>query len=58
MSKVKLKDYDGDLDRENFELIAKIVWLLESQALWDYDDTYTFPDGETWGRFDPEGANK
>ncbi len=50
----KLIDYDGDLDQENFDLIAKVIYLIESQGLWSEEDTFTFPDGETWGRFDPE----
>lgn len=48
----KLKDYNGDLDQENFELIAKVVFLLTAHDLWAEDETYTFPDGECWGRLE------
>lgn len=44
----KLKDYKGDLDMENFDLIAKVIYLLSYNELWSEDGTFTFPDGETW----------
>jgi hypothetical protein len=47
-----LRDYDGDLDRENFELIAKVVYLITVHAGWSEDGTFTFPDGETWGKLE------
>jgi len=55
--KVSLIHYDGDVERENFHLIAKVIYLIDSNKLWSEDDTFTFPDGETWGRFDPEGRS-
>jgi len=43
-----LKQYDGDLDMENFDLIAKVKELLNTHQLWGPDGTYTFKDGERW----------
>lgn len=48
---------DQALEQENFDLIAKVVWLIESGPGWSEDGTFTFPDGETWARFDPEGGS-
>jgi hypothetical protein len=48
---VTLKDYDPDgkdIERENFDLIAKVIWLIETGPGWSEDNTFTFPDGETW----------
>lgn len=53
---VKLKDYDGDLDQENFDLLAKVIELLNDHNLWGEDHTYTFKDGERWAEFKPEEA--
>jgi len=49
-----LKDYNGDLDMENFDLIAKVIELLGEHNLWGPDGTYTFKDGERWARVDVE----
>ncbi len=45
------------LDAENFDLIAKITWLIRTYPGWSEDGTFTFPDGETWAKFDPEGKD-
>lgn len=52
----KLKDYAGDLTVENFDLIAKVVFLLTYYNLWSDEGTYTFPDGETWGKMEAESS--
>ena len=43
-----------ELEMETFDLIAKITSVLKKHDLWGDDDTYTFPDGDRWARFDPE----
>jgi len=43
-----------DLDLENFDLIAKVIELIEVIG-WSDDDTYTFADGDRWYKFDPNG---
>lgn len=43
-----------ELEQETFELIAKVIELINIVG-WDDDDSYTFSDGETWHKFDPEG---
>ena len=48
------KDYIKELEMETFDLIAKVVSVLHTHGLWDEDDTYTFPDGDRWARFDPD----
>ena len=55
MTTTKLIKYDGDLDRENFDLIAKVIEILTEHDLWGEDHTYTFKDGERWAKFQPLG---
>lgn len=46
-----LRDYNSDgkdIAIENFDLIAKVIWLINIYPGWDEDGTFTFPDGETW----------
>ena len=45
-------------EAENYDLIAKIVWMINTYPGWGDDDTFTFPDGERWAKFDPEGEPK
>ena len=47
-------DYIEELEQECFDLVAKIICLLNEQNLWNDDATYTFSDGDRWARFDPE----
>lgn len=47
------KDYIKELEMETFDLIAKITTVLTLHGLWNDDDTYTFPDGDRWARFEP-----
>ena len=57
MSKAKLNKYTADdLEKENYDLIAKVVELINVIG-WEPDDTYTFKDGERWARFDPTGED-
>jgi hypothetical protein len=45
----KLKHYTkAELERENFDLVAKVTELLDDHDLWSDDGTYTFKDGERW----------
>jgi hypothetical protein len=55
-----LVDHIEELDRDAFDLIAKVVELInklswdENDKLgWDKDDKYTFMDGDVWRKFDP-----
>ena len=48
------KQYIKELEMENFDLIAKITSLLKEHDLWGPGDTYTFPDGDRWRRFEPQ----
>jgi hypothetical protein len=50
----KLKDYGEHLDVENFDLIAKVIELLDTHDLWEPNGTYSFKDGERWAQFKPE----
>ncbi len=51
----KLKRFD-DIEQENFDLVAKVVELIEIIG-WNDDDTYTFRDGDRWAKFDPKGES-
>jgi hypothetical protein len=53
VSKAKLIKHDT-IERENFDLVAKVVELINVIG-WNDDDTYTFEDGERWAKFNPEG---
>lgn len=46
-----LWEYEN-LDMENFDLIAKVIWLINEYPGWSEDGTFTFPDGETWARLE------
>jgi hypothetical protein len=56
MTKRKPNVFDT-VDKENFDLVAKVTWLIDEFPGWSEDDTFTFPDGDTWHRFDPEGES-
>lgn len=43
------------LEHENFDLVAKVIYLIKEFPGWGPDDTFTFPDGDTWHKFEPEG---
>ncbi len=45
---------DMSLDEENFDLIAKVIYLINIGPGWSEDGTFTFPDGETWGRVESD----
>ncbi len=48
------KELIDELNKELFDLTAKVIHLIRYYPGWDKDDSYTFPDGDTWHRFDPE----
>lgn len=53
----RLKDYTAkELDMENFDLIAKVIYLISINDLWSEDGTFTFPDGETWAELETYDA--
>lgn len=54
MSKEK-DSYIKELEMETFDLIAKCIELINVVG-WDDDDCYTFEDGETWEKFDPDNG--
>lgn len=41
-----------DQDREHFDLIAKVVELINVIG-WDDSEGYCFSDGDRWHKFDP-----
>jgi len=51
ISKDKIIDV---LERECFDLVAKCISLINLIS-WDEDHTFTFPDGDKWTEFNPEG---
>jgi len=53
MSKAQLLKYIDTIEKENFDLVAKVIELINRIA-WDDDGTYTFNDGDRWSRFEPE----
>jgi hypothetical protein len=52
------KQIIDSLERENFDLVAKVIYLINERPGWSEDDTFTFPDGDTWHKFEPEGDKK
>ena len=44
------------VDEECFDLVAKVTWLIEQYPGWSEDDTFTFPDGDTWTKFEVDPA--
>jgi hypothetical protein len=49
--------YTRELQKETFELIAKIIELINIIG-WDEHEGYTFKDGERWYKFQPEEDNE
>jgi len=48
------KEYIKELEMELFDLTAKVIHLIVTGPGWSEDDeSYTFPNGDTWHRFDP-----
>lgn len=47
------KDLIAELERENFDLVAKCIELINVVG-WSDDDTYTFQDGDRWAKFSPK----
>ena len=46
-------DLIAELERENFDLVAKCIELINVIG-WSDDDTYTYQDGDRWAKFDPD----
>lgn len=53
MNRRELIEHIEEQDKEIFDLIARVIFCIEIIG-WDEEDSFTFPDGETWGRFDPD----
>ena len=53
MDKKEMKEYIKELEMETFDLIAKVIELINVVG-WDDDDCYTFKDGDKWYKFDPD----
>jgi hypothetical protein len=51
--KLTPNEYIRELERENFDLVAKCIELINVVG-WSDDDTYTFTDGDRWAKFDPD----
>lgn len=45
------------LERENFDLVQKVIWLINAYPGWSEDDTFSFPDGDRWAKFDPTAGD-
>ena len=50
----------AELERELFDLTAKVIYLIVEYPGWskDGDEAFTFPDGDTWHRFNPGQDSK
>lgn len=46
--------YMKDLEQECFELVAKVIELLDKHDLWDENGSYVFNDGYEWNKFRPD----
>jgi hypothetical protein len=49
-----LKQHIVEQDKEIFSLIALVIDVINTHSLWGSEDEYTFSNGETWYRFDPD----
>lgn len=54
MTRAELIDHIKEQDKEIFDLIAKVIEVINTHSLWGSEDEYKFKDGEVWYRFDPE----
>ena len=52
--KARRKEHLKELNMELFDLTAKVIYLIKEFPGWSDNDTFTFPDGDTWHRFDPD----
>jgi len=52
----RLKDYTNHPETENYDLIAKVIWMINTYPGWSEDGTFTFPDGETWAKLEGEDS--
>ena len=46
-----LTEYNKELEKECFDLLSKVVWLIETYPGWGDNDSFTFPNGDTWREF-------
>ena len=51
-TRADLIDVIDSLEKENFDLVAKVVELINVLG-WDESDCYEFNDGDKWYKFDP-----
>lgn len=51
------KEYIDQIEKECFDLVAKVIELIEVIG-WNDDDTYTFKNGDRWSKFDPTKGEK
>lgn len=54
MTRAELIDHIKEQDKEIFDLIAKVIEVINTYSLWGSEDEYEFKDGERWHRFDPD----
>lgn len=54
MNKPAMLEHIRQQDMEIFDLISKIIEIINEHTLWGVDEEYTFKDGEVWHRFDPD----
>lgn len=53
MNRKEMLHHIKEQDMEIFDLIAKVIEVIQTHSLWGSEDEYVFKDGETWHRFDP-----
>ena len=46
------------LEKENFDLVAKVTYLINAGPGWNENNSFTFPDGDVWFNFDPKGEQE
>ena len=50
----ELTERNKEQQKYIFELIAKVVEIINRHSLWGDGDEYIFDNKETWYRFDPD----
>lgn len=54
MNRKEMLEHIKEQDIEIFDLIARVIEVIQTHDLWGSEDEYVFKDKEIWYRFDPE----
>lgn len=54
MNRKDMLDHIKEQNKEIFDLIARVIEVIQTHSLWGSEDEYVFKDGQTWYRFDPD----